>query len=227
MEDLKKLQENLILKTRRFHDISDRIVEAFYKYPRHHFVPSRYSLKEAYIDSALPLYKKDSMRSTISQPSFVLYLLELLNLHEGQKVFEVGAGSGWNAALMSYLVGEQGLVVSMEIIPEVARSAKIAIENHDIKNVQVIIGDAGEGWAPDAPYDRMIFTAAAPSLPDFVSRQLQDGGKVIYVQEGLWGMDELQVLEKQQDSFTCVQRVPCHFVPMTGSTRDEPSKSQS
>lgn len=227
MENYKTLQDELIKKTRRYSEISDEIVEAFYKYPRHQFIPSRFSLEEAYADTPLPLFQKKSQRSTISQPSFVLYLLQLLDLHPGQKVFEIGAGSGWNAALMSSIVGEQGCVVTMEIIPEVARSAKIAIDNHGIKNVHVIIGDAGEGWAPESPYDRIIFTAAAVKMPAFVDRQLKDGGKVLFVQEGTWGVDEIQLLEKRDGSFKCELRVPCHFVPMTGLTRDEPNKSQS
>lgn len=227
MEEIKKLQDDLMEKTRHFHEISGQVVESFYKFPRHYFVPAHYSLQESYQDSPLALYQKKHQISTISQPSFVLYLLDLLDLHPGHKVFEVGTGSGWNAALMSHLVGEQGLVITMEIIPELARSAKIAIEKQGIKNVQVIIGDAGEGWAPQAPYDRIVFTAAAVRLPGFVLRQLQEGGKALYVQEGSWGTDEVQLLEKRHGRIKCERRIPCHFVPMTGSTRDEPNKSRS
>lgn len=224
MESVEQLQNALIEKTRRSHSISAEIIEAFYKYPRHKFVPANYSLSEAYIDRPLALYQKEEFQSTISQPSFVLYLLELLQLQKGQKVFEVGTGSGWNAALMSYLVGAQGKVVTMEIIPELARSSREVIKSCGIKNILIIEGDAGRGWLQEAPYDRMIFTAAAPHLPVFVAEQLKTKGRVLFVKEGDFGTDEILLLEKTAEGFTCLQTPPCHFVSMTGSAKDEPNK---
>lgn len=223
MESIKKLQDILIKKTRRAHEISPAIIEAFYKYPRHEFVPSRYSLTEAYNDGALGLYRERERRSTISQPSFVLYLLELLHIERNQKVFEVGTGSGWNAALISSLVGDKGKVVTMEIIPELAEAAKETLLRLGVKNVVVIPKDAGHGWAPEAPYDRIIFTAAAPQLPSFVAAQIKPKGRVLFVQEGEEGTDEVQLLEKTPEGFKCLQKLPCYFVPMTGSAKDTPS----
>jgi len=227
MERIEKLQEDLIEKTRRFHQISTEIVKAFYRYPRHKFVPERYSLAEAYADRPLSLYQEQDVRSTISQPSFVLYLLELLQFERGQKVFEVGTGSAWNAALMSDLVGSSGKVVTMEIIPDLARRAQQVIETCEIKNILFIEGDASHGWQKEAPYDRIIFTAAAPKLPNFVAEQLTMNGRVLFVKEGRFGTDEIQLLEKTPEGFKCLKRLPCHFVAMTGSARDESKKDPS
>lgn len=217
MEDYKKLQEELLKKTKIYHRLSEPVIEAYYHYPRHEFVPENYSIEDAYRDSALELYQKGRVHSTISQPSFVLYLLELLNIEEGQKIFEVGTGSGWNAALMSYLTGPTGLVVTMEIIPEIAQKAIENLYKHGIQNVQVIEGDAAWGWAEEAPYDRMIFTAATKKRPPFLLEQCRDGGRVLFVQEGDLGHDEMQVLEKRGAEFKCLKRVPCYFVSMTGA----------
>lgn len=223
MEPIKKLQEDLIEKAKRHHDLSSEVVRAFYQYPRHEFVPARYSLAEAYTDRPLALYQENGMRSTISQPSFVLYLLDLLQVKEGQNIFEVGTGSGWNAALLSHLVGSSGKVVTMEIIPELANKAKEVIDRHKIKNILIIEGDAGLGYQAEGPYDRITFTAAAPKLPNFVAEQLKMHGRVLFVKEGRYGSDEIQILEKTPEGFKCLQKLPCHFVPMTGSAIEKPN----
>lgn len=223
MEKIKKLQEDLIDKAMRHHELSAEVVRAFYQYPRHEFVPKNYSLAEAYTDRPLSLYQENGLRSTISQPSFVLYLLDLLKVQEGQKIFEVGTGSGWNAALLSYLVGPSGKVVTMEIIPDLAQKAEAAISRLKIKNILMIEGDAGLGYQQEAPYDRITFTAAAPKLPNFVAEQLKMHGRVLFVKEGRYGSDEVQILEKTPEGFKCLKKVPCHFVAMTGSAIERPS----
>lgn len=223
MERIEKLQEDLIEKAKRHHELSAEVVKAFYQYPRHEFVPGNYSLAEAYTDRPLSLYQDNGMRSTISQPSFVLYLLDLLKVKEGQKVFEVGTGSAWNAALLSYLVGSNGKVVTMEIIPDLAQRASQIINRLKIKNILMIEGDAGLGYQQEAPYDRITFTAAAPKLPNFVAEQLEMHGRVLFVKEGRFGTDEVQILEKTPDGFKCLQKLPCHFVAMTGSAIERPN----
>src|SRR4030042_2367936 len=103
-------------------------------------------LARLYQDKALILFGDDpvNLQSTISQPSFVLQILDMLQLKPGQRVFELGAGSGWNAALIGHLIGPEGHVYSLEIIPEVARTAKATIEQLGIKNVSIIEADGGE-----------------------------------------------------------------------------------
>jgi len=217
MDNIKSLQDELMKKAKFYHALSAEVVEAFYRYPRHEFVPEPYTLTEAYADRPLALSRKNILRSTISQPSFVLYLLELLEVSPGQKVFEVGTGSAWNAALISHLVGPAGKVVTMEIIPDIAQKAKQVIERLNIKNILTIEGDAGQGWPSEGPYDRITFTAAAPELPPFVSEQLKPHGRVLFVKSGRFGVDEVQILEKTPEGFTCLQTLPCHFVAMTGT----------
>jgi protein-L-isoaspartate(D-aspartate) O-methyltransferase len=227
METYEKMRQDLITNASRVHKLSPPVIEAFYRYPRHEFVPAKYSKEEAYLDTALNLYQEGPVHSTISQPSFVLYLLELLKVEKGQKIFELGTGSGWNAALMSYLTGSSGKVFTLEIIPDIGRSAQAVLKKFKISNVEVIIADASHGWAAEAPYDRMIFTAASPVRPAFLLEQCKDGGRVLFVQKDVQGRDELQVLEKHGDQFTCLQKVPCYFVAMTGEAGDVSSKPKS
>lgn len=227
MDKIEKLQEDLIEKARRHHEISPEIVKAFYKNPRHEYVPERYSLAEAYTDRPLALFQENGLRSTISQPSFVLHLLDILRIEPGQKIFEVGTGSAWNAALMSTLVGPEGKIVTMEIIPELAQKAKTVVESHNLKNILMFEGDAGYGCQTEAPFDRITFTAAAPKMPNFVAEQLKMNGLVLFVKEGRYGTDEVQLLEKTPDGFKCLQKLPCHFVSMTGFATDQPNTKPS
>src|SRR5207247_4227997 len=128
-------------------------------------------LPTLYSDRPLGLFGEDENNpiSTISQPSLVLRMLDMLQLHRGQTVFELGAGSGWNAALMGHLVGPAGHVYSLEIIPEVAQMAVDTIATLGITNVHIIAADGGEGYAAGAPYDRAIFTAGNCCLPNHFS----------------------------------------------------------
>jgi protein-L-isoaspartate(D-aspartate) O-methyltransferase len=121
---------------------------------------------------------------------------------------------------MSTLVGSEGKVVTMEIIPELAQKAKALIESHKLKNILMIEGDAGHGYQSEAPYDRIVFTAAAPKMPNFVAEQLKMHGLVLFVKEGRYGTDEVQLLEKTPEGFKCLQKLPCHFVAMTGSATE-------
>ena len=152
-------------------DSSEATVEAYLATPRHLFV-RRYRertskdwcevstenlhqhLAVLYEDRPLALFGDDdeNIPSTISQPSFVLRILDLLQLQPGQTVFELGAGSGWNAALMAHLVGPSGRVYSVEIIPEMARRAADTIAELEIANLQVLAADGGDGYAAGGPY---------------------------------------------------------------------------
>ncbi len=154
--------------------------------------------------------------STISQPSFVLRMLDLLKLEKGQKVFELGAGSGWNAALMGELVGSGGKVLSIEIIPELVAAAQVAIDKLGISNVEIRKGDAGEGDENFAPFDRAVFTAGAYDIPPVFYHQLKNGGLLLLVLKNKGGRDTLVLLEKKEDHFESIFSTTCGFVPMTG-----------
>jgi len=215
--------------------ISDATVQAFLDTPRHEFV-RRYReratrqwrevnqenldqhLATVYADNPLTLFGEDddAVASTISQPSFVRRMLDLLQLEPGLKVLELGAGSGWNAALIARLVGTSGSVCSVEIIPELAQRASETIAELGIVNVRVIAGDGGDGYADGAPYDRMTFTAGTYDLPTPLYDQLKTGGLLLTVIKNEGGGDNLFLLRKTNDHFESIDSFPCGFVQMTG-----------
>lgn len=233
--------QNLLLeKSKRVYStLSEEVINAFKRNPRHQYVPIyrnswdtkwihvdssnlEENLETLYSDNPLCIYDNPSnqgqnnFHSTISQPSFVLKMIDMLNLKAGHKVFELGTGSGWNAALMGTIVGPTGKIISLEIIPELVDRAKKSLEENNITNVSVINSDAGDGWAIDAPYDRAIFTAGAEDLPKCFFDQIKDGGLLLFVLKNKSGGDQLFLLEKTAGHFKSLQTFMCSFVPVTG-----------
>lgn len=145
--------------------------------PRHLFTPWL-SLEEAYADRAwlLPEATPDAP-TTISQPTVVALMLETFRLTPGQHVLEIGAGSGYNAALMAHLVGERGQVVTVDIEAPVVETAKVRLAEY--KNVKVVHGDGGHGFLAGAPYDRIVATVGAWNLPPAWNEQLAPDGQLI------------------------------------------------
>jgi len=237
MEIAEKYQRQLLEQSRRlFHQtpISPATEQAYLANPRHLFV-NRYRewgstqwhqvtaenltqhLPTLYADKPLVLFGDDNnLLSTISQPSFVLRMLDLLQLQPGQSVFELGAGSGWNAALMGHLVGPAGRVFSLEIIPDLAAAAAKNIQRAGLTNVSLVAADGGDGYAPGAPYDRAIFTAGAYDLPRAFHDQLRDGGLLLAVIKLEGGGDSLFLLRKTGRHFESVESMPCAFVQLMG-----------
>ena len=154
--------------------------------------------------------------STISQPSFVLRMLDMLQLQPGQTVFELGSGSGWNAALMGHLVGPEGRVFSLELIPDLARTAAETVQTLGMRNVSILAADGGDGYAAGAPYDRAIFTAGAYDLPGAFNDQLTNGGLLMAVIKLEGGGDTLFVLRKTGNHLESVDSMPCAFVQLRG-----------
>ena len=218
MDATLKLQKMIIQKAQ---PLSPEIEKAFYKYPRHLFVPE-YSVTAAYSDHPLLLFEKHPFTSTISQPSFVLQILQKLQIKPGHKIFELGTGSGWNAALMSALVGESGKVVTTEVIPEVAARAKKFLQDLKVPNVLAIAGDGFDGYPEEAPYDRAIFTAGSSEFPDKLFAQLKDGGLMIFVRQRELESDMLELLRKDGKQWTLLSSTPCQFVSV-----NRPSKKQT
>jgi protein-L-isoaspartate(D-aspartate) O-methyltransferase len=238
MESVVKYQRQLLELTRSIYDetpISEAVASAYLETPRHVFV-KRYRrwgtkawhevheanvaehLATLYANGPLILFgdDDDDVPSTISQPSFVLHLLDLLQLRPGQAVFELGAGSGWNAALMGHLVSPGGQVYSLEIIPEVAKMAARSLETLGITNVHIIEADGGEGYAAAAPYDRAIFTAGTHDLSHHFYEQIRDGGLLLIVIKNEGGGDNLFLLRKTADHFESLASEPCGFVQLRG-----------
>lgn len=238
MDPAEKLQNQLLQKAQyMFQDapLSQATANAYLATPRHRFV-RRYRewgvkewrevtpdnlnehLPNLYADRPLILFgdEDENVPSTISQPSFVLRMLDMLQLAPGHKVFELGAGSGWNAALMGSIVGPQGHVHSVELIPDVAARARAAIDAIGRSNVSIVQADGGGGYEPGAPYDRAIFTAGAYDLPRQFYRQIADGGLLLAVIKCEGGGDTLFVLRKIGDHFVSLEAMQCGFVQMDG-----------
>jgi protein-L-isoaspartate(D-aspartate) O-methyltransferase len=246
MDSAEKYQRQLLEQAQAIYyetPLSEATQKAYLATPRHQFVRRyrRWGVKEwnevsednleehlatLYADRALVLFgdDDDDVPSTISQPSFVLRMLDMLQLEPGQKVFELGAGSGWNAALMGHLVGEKGCIYSLELIPEMAQRAAATIDRLGIKNVNVIEGEGGEGYAAGAPYDRAIFTAGAYDLPHPFFEQIKEGGLFLVVIKSEGGGDTLALLRKEHEYFESIDSVACGFVQMRGKYQLESLK---
>ena len=233
--DAKYYQHLLLERSKKIYpSLSNEVVDAFLKTPRHLYVPiyrnawdtkwihvdSRNleeNLSALYSDNPLCIYSGPKhLRSTISQPSFVLKMIDMLDLKPGHKVFELGLGSGWNAALISRIVGPIGKVIGLEIIPELVERATKSLHENQISNVVAINADAGDGWALEAPYDRAIFTAGAEDLPRCFFEQIKNGGLLLFVFKNKSGGDQLFLLKKIEDHFKSLHSMSCSFVPVTG-----------
>lgn len=192
--------------------ISSRIVAAFRSVDRKHFVPD--SLKDdAYADIPLPIGEGQ----TISQPLTVAFMLELLDAKEGNKVLDIGAGSGWVSALLGNIVGEKGHVYAYEIVPEVGAFGKANIERFGSKNVTYTVGDAFEGLKKDAPYDRIVAGAGFEVIPEGLKGALGAGGVLVApTRKG-----DIRKIENKKDGSFSEKIFPGFvFVPVTGKWRD-------
>ena len=189
-----------------------RVLEAMRRVPRHLFVPSA-QRAEAYQDRALPIGKGQ----TISQPYVVARMTELLEPEVGDRILEVGTGSGYQAAVLAELVGK---VYSIEIVPELAEAARARLAAQGYENVVVIAGDGYRGLPGEAPFDGIIVTAAPKRVPEPLLDQLARGGRLVIP---VGGKDQfLQVFERTEQGIQKRELFPVRFVPMTGEaeTRD-------
>lgn len=148
-----------------------RVLSALQDIPRHDFVPE-HSLELAYADHPLSI----GWDVTISQPSLVGMMSEALQLSGTEHVLEIGTGSGYQAAVLCKLAGS---VDSVEVVPELAERARAILDRVGCKNVHVHVGDGWAGWAPNAPYDRIVVTAAPETMPAALVEQLAEGGMLI------------------------------------------------
>jgi len=180
-------------------------LQAMRSTPRHLFVPERYQ-SMAYGDFPLPI----GCGQTISQPYIVALMTELLDPRPGDRVLEVGTGSGYQAAILSQIVKE---VYSIEIIPELARNSAALLKHLGYRNVFVREGDGYKGWPEMAPFDRIIVTAAPDEVPKALTDQLKPGGKLVAPVGEI--VQQLVVVEKQRDgSLKRTVTIPVRFVPM-------------
>lgn len=174
--------------------------------PRHEFVPQA-QREFSYEDRPLSI----GYGATISQPYIVAAMTELLEPAAHHRVLEIGTGSGYQAAVLGQIVRE---VYSIEIVPELARSAAETLKRLGYKNVFVRHGDGYLGWPDRAPFDRIILTAAPPQIPQALLNQLKPGGRLV-APEGNHMDQQLVLVEKSIDGKTKRRTVfPVMFVPM-------------
>ncbi|HXF66616.1 MAG TPA: protein-L-isoaspartate(D-aspartate) O-methyltransferase [Burkholderiales bacterium] len=151
--------------------IDPRVIAAVRKVPRHEFAPPPLR-PYAYLDRPLPVGRD----ATISQPSLVAMMTDLLRIRHGDKVLEVGTGGGYHTAILAEMTPA---VVSVEFHPEVARAAKDTLERLGYRSVQVNVADGYYGWRPAAPYDAILVRMAVPDVPSALIEQLKPGGRLI------------------------------------------------
>jgi len=160
------VQQN-VLKTKS-------VIHAFKKTPRHLFVPKKH-LYVAYNDIALPTF----LGQTISQPYTVAVMLEALQPSPGNKILEIGTGSGWSTCLLSRCVGPEGKVFSMEISIDLIQFAKDNIEKLKLKNIELVLENGKIGYAKHAKYDRVLINAACEKIPKKIIDQTKINGRII------------------------------------------------
>ncbi len=190
---------------------SDRVMEALGKTPREDFA-GFYSVEGAYINAPYTI----GHGQTISQPYIVALMTELLDTKAEHVILEVGTGSGYQAAVLSWLVRQ---VYSIEVVPELAAEAKERLGRLGYANVDVRHGDGAEGWPEHAPFDGIIVTAAAPEVPAPLVEQLTRGGRMIIPVGHPWMGQNLMLIEKDENGKVRERNVlPVAFVPLTGGS---------
>lgn len=188
--------------------ISDkRVLEVFRKVPRHEFVPCEFT-RNAYEDRPLPIGEGQ----TISQPYMAALMTECLELKGAEKVLEIGAGSGYQAAILAELAKE---VFSVERIESLAETAGNTLRKLGYNNVEIKVGDGTLGWREHAPYDGIMVTAGAPEVPRYLVDQLAEGGRLV-IPVGSSFSQVLTVVRKKSGKAEAREVCGCVFVPLIG-----------
>ena len=183
------------------------VLQAMRTVPRHLFVPAPYS-REAYQDYPLPI----GDGQTISQPYIVAVMTELLSPARGDRILEIGAGSGYQAAVLAAC---GATVISIERIPAVAELAKKNLANAGVRNVQVLCLDGTMGYPEMAPYDGILITAGAPRIPEVLLDELADGGRLV-APVGDRNIQVLVRVTRNRDEYHTERHGAVRFVPLIG-----------
>lgn len=206
--DLAAQREAMVEEQIKARGISDpATLEAMRTVPRHEFLPARLR-KEAHMDYPVPI----GHGQTISQPYIVAFMTEAIRPRPGEKILEIGAGSGYQAAVLAQMGAE---VYTVEIVEPLAELARQNLERLGYESARVMHGDGYRGWPEHAPFDAIIVTCAPDKIPPDLIAQLKDGGRMIIPVGG--GMNqELVLLRKEGGNVEQQSVLPVRFVPMTG-----------
>jgi len=184
-----------------------KVLAAMTTLPRHLFIPEKYrDTYDPYGDHPGPI----GSGQTISQPYIVAYMTERLNLKPGEKVLEIGTGSGYQAAVLAALGSE---VYSIEIVPELAAHARKVLSDQDIENVHLLTGDGYKGWPEYSPFDAIIVTCGPEKIPRALVEQLKEGGRMI-LPLGARFHQRLVICRKKGGEVVVEEDLPVRFVPM-------------
>ena len=205
-QDYAALSESMVREQLEARDITDTLVlEVMRSVPRHEFVPKEYR-PWAYNDRALPIGEGQ----TISQPYIVAYMTQTLGVQAGERVLEIGTGSGYQAAILSELGGE---VYTIEIVETLGEAAKKRLKRLKYRNVNVRIGDGYNGWPEAAPFDAIMVTAGAEELPETLMEQLAEGGRMVIPIGPHGGVRQLTLITRSNGKFKSEKLMAVRFVP--------------
>jgi protein-L-isoaspartate(D-aspartate) O-methyltransferase len=205
--DFTSLRQDMVkyqLENREIEDTAT--LRAMRKVERHLFVPEKY-IGSAYDDGPVPI----GYGQTISQPYIVAYMTEFIKPKRGDKILEIGTGSGYQAAVLAEITDS---VYTIEIIRELGESASERLSKLGYKNVNMKIGDGFYGWQEHAPFDAIVVTAASEYIPPPLINQLKDGGKMMIPVGMPFQVQMLMAVEKKGEAITTENLIPVRFVPL-------------
>jgi len=188
---------------------SEKVIDVFRKVDRKLFVPENIG-KSAYVDKPLPI----GFDQTISAPHMVAIMTELLDVKSDDNILEIGCGSGYQAAILAELANN-GFITSIERIPELAEKTRDnLVKSYD--NISVVEGDGTVGYPVKAPYDKIIVTAASPSIPEELIGQLRSNGRLLIPVGSRWSQELLGIDAGEDGNYTENRFGGCVFVPLIG-----------
>ena len=199
---LRREHIDLFIRSRGVCD--ERVLEAMQKIPRELFVP----LSDVYGDYPLPI----GFGQTVSQPYMVAWMTELLQISAGDRVLEIGTGSGYQTAVLARLAKE---VCTVERLPELTARAQTVLGEIGLANVKYLVGDGTAGWPEQAPFDAICVTAGAPRIPPSLQEQLAEGGRIV-IPVGDRMLQSLVLVVRHGNRYNMRELGGCRFVPLLG-----------
>lgn len=205
-QDWTKERESMVNLLQLYGIEDENVLAAMSTVRRHMFIPEDYlSIAPPYGDHPCPI----GSDQTISQPYIVAYMTEKLQVQPGEKILEIGTGSGYQAAVLAELGAE---VYSIEILVELAEHARSVLAEEGYDQVNVLAGDGYKGWPEHSPFDAIIITCAPEDIPELLVEQLKNGGRMILPLGG--NNQRLVILHKDEGNITITEDLPVIFVPM-------------